>query len=119
MAINKNIQMTEFNGIDYDILYPQTIANQVKDLDVASSKVKNISTGDLGYVPAYEVGLTHEQYNFPTTFTSTHDLYSPELFYFYGYWIFICFYPHTDRKVHIRIELYEPRNSVALHFLDI
>ena len=32
MAINKNIQMTEFNGIDYDILYPQTIAAQIEDV---------------------------------------------------------------------------------------
>jgi hypothetical protein len=32
MATNKNITMKQFNGVDYDTLYPKTIASQVEGL---------------------------------------------------------------------------------------
>lgn len=32
MATNKNITMRQFNGVDYDILYPKTIASQIDDV---------------------------------------------------------------------------------------
>ena len=32
MATNKNITMKQFNGVDYDTLYPKTIASQVDDV---------------------------------------------------------------------------------------
>lgn len=32
MATNKNITMKQFNGVDYDILYPKTIAAQIDDV---------------------------------------------------------------------------------------
>lgn len=32
MATNKNITMKQFNGVDYDILYPKTIASQIDDV---------------------------------------------------------------------------------------
>ena len=32
MATNKNITMRQFNGVDYDTLYPKTIASQVDDV---------------------------------------------------------------------------------------
>lgn len=32
MATNKNITMKQFNGIDYDTLYPKTIASQIDDV---------------------------------------------------------------------------------------
>lgn len=34
MATNKNITMKQFNGVDYDTLYPKTIASQVEGLPV-------------------------------------------------------------------------------------
>ena len=32
MATNKNITMRQYNGVDYDTLYPKTIASQVDDV---------------------------------------------------------------------------------------
>lgn len=32
MATNKNITMKQFNGVDYDTLYPKTIAAQIDDV---------------------------------------------------------------------------------------
>ena len=32
MATNKNITMKQFNGVDYDALYPKTIASQIDDV---------------------------------------------------------------------------------------
>lgn len=32
MATNKNITMKQYNGIDYDTLYPKTIASQIDDV---------------------------------------------------------------------------------------
>ena len=32
MATNKNITMKQFNGTDYDTLYPKTIASQIPDV---------------------------------------------------------------------------------------
>ena len=40
MATNKNITMKQFNGVDYDTLYPKTIASQVEGLeDISTTKV--------------------------------------------------------------------------------
>ena len=46
MATNKNIQMSEFNGVDYDILYPQTTTQQIKDFANETSK-KAFKIGDV------------------------------------------------------------------------
>lgn len=32
MATNKNITMKQFNGVNYDTLYPKTIASQIDDV---------------------------------------------------------------------------------------
>lgn len=46
MATNKNITMKQYNGTDYDTLYPKTIASQVEGLeDISSTKVY---TGTIG-----------------------------------------------------------------------
>lgn len=46
MATNKNITMRQYNGTDYDTLYPKTIASQVEGLeDISSTKVY---TGTIG-----------------------------------------------------------------------
>ena len=46
MSTNKNITMKQYNGIDYDILYPKTTASQVIGLeDISSVKV---FTGTIG-----------------------------------------------------------------------
>ena len=40
MATNKNITMRQYNGVDYDTLYPKTIASQVEGLeDISTTKV--------------------------------------------------------------------------------
>lgn len=40
MATNKNITMKQYNGTDYDTLYPKTIASQVEGLeDISTTKV--------------------------------------------------------------------------------
>lgn len=44
MATNKNITMKQFNGTDYDTLYPKTIVNQV---DNALNKTGDTMTGNL------------------------------------------------------------------------
>lgn len=49
MATNKNITMKQFNGTDYDTLYPKTIVNQV---DNALNKTGDTMTGQLN-VPAF------------------------------------------------------------------
>lgn len=46
MSTNKNITMKQYNGIDYDTLYPKTTASQVIGLDDISS-VK-VFTGTIG-----------------------------------------------------------------------
>lgn len=46
MATNKNITMRQYNGTDYDTLYPKTTASQVEGLeDISSVKVY---TGTIG-----------------------------------------------------------------------
>ena len=46
MSTNKNITMKQYNGIDYDTLYPKTTASQVIGLeDISSVKV---FTGTIG-----------------------------------------------------------------------
>lgn len=49
MATNKNITMKQFNGTDYDTLYPKTIVSQV---DNALNKTGDTMTGQLN-VPAF------------------------------------------------------------------
>lgn len=49
MAINKNILMKQFNGTDYDILYPKTIAEQVEGVYSKSESSKAVR----GTYPAY------------------------------------------------------------------
>lgn len=40
MSTNKNITMHQYNGVDYDTLYPKTTASQVIGLeDISSTKV--------------------------------------------------------------------------------
>lgn len=41
MATNKNITMKQFNGVDYDILYPKTIASQIDDV-YSKSETSNL-----------------------------------------------------------------------------
>lgn len=43
MATNKNITMKQFNGVDYDTLYPKTIASQVDDV-YSKSETKAVIT---------------------------------------------------------------------------
>ena len=49
MATTKNITMKQFNGTDYDTLYPKTVVNQV---DNALNKTGDTMTGQLN-VPAF------------------------------------------------------------------
>lgn len=48
MATNKNITMKQFNGTDYDMLYPKTIANQISGIMPISSGGTNGSTASAG-----------------------------------------------------------------------
>nr|DAZ41714.1 MAG TPA: tail fiber protein [Caudoviricetes sp.] len=41
MATNKNITMRQFNGVDYDTLYPKTIASQIDDV-YSKSETSNL-----------------------------------------------------------------------------
>lgn len=41
MATNKNITMKQFNGVDYDTLYPKTIASQIDDV-YSKSETSNL-----------------------------------------------------------------------------
>ena len=56
MATNKNITMKQFNGTDYDTLYPKTKAEQIENLTPSSvgavSKSGDTMTGQLN-VPAF------------------------------------------------------------------
>ena len=40
MATEKNITMKQFNGTDYDTLYPKTIASQIIELEGKDTKWK-------------------------------------------------------------------------------
>ena len=53
MATEKNITMKEFNGTDYDTLYPKTIASQIPDV---YSKTEILTTETLA-----EYGLTADK----------------------------------------------------------
>lgn len=44
MASNKNITMKQFNGTDYDTLYPKTVASQIPDV---YSKTEELTTATL------------------------------------------------------------------------
>lgn len=48
MATNKNITMKQFNGVDYDILYPKTIASQVNDVYSKSETLSNFTQSIMG-----------------------------------------------------------------------
>ena len=50
MATNKNITMKQFNGVDYDTLYPKTIASQIEGFGtytatIGTTWVKDENTG--------------------------------------------------------------------------
>ena len=53
MATEKNITMKQFNGTDYDTLYPKTIASQIPDV---YSKTNTITTETLA-----QLGLTADK----------------------------------------------------------
>ena len=44
MAIEKNITMKQFNGTDYDTLYPKTIASQIPDVYSKTEALKLIDS---------------------------------------------------------------------------
>lgn len=48
MATNKNITMKQFNGVDYDTLYPKTIASQVDDVYSKSETLSNSTQSIMG-----------------------------------------------------------------------
>lgn len=54
MATEKNITMHEFNGTDYDTLYPKTIASQIPDV---YSKTEILTTETLA-----KYGLTADKF---------------------------------------------------------
>lgn len=42
MSTTKNILIQEFNGIDYDILYPQCSTNFNQNIDMSNNKITNL-----------------------------------------------------------------------------
>lgn len=48
MATNKNITMKQFNGADYDTLYPKTIASQIDDVYSKSETLSNSTQSIMG-----------------------------------------------------------------------
>lgn len=48
MATNKNITMKQFNGVDYDTLYPKTIASQIDDVYSKSETLSNSTQSIMG-----------------------------------------------------------------------
>ena len=58
MATNKNITMKQFNGTDYDTLYPATIAEQIPDVYSTSETYSQTQTNNLlaQKAPAYTYG---------------------------------------------------------------
>ena len=69
MAIEKNITMRQYNGTDYDTLYPQTIASQISG-EIPISKGGTGATNaesarrNLGVVPIYGGMMTGNLYAF-------------------------------------------------------
>ena len=55
MASEKNITMRQFNGVDYDTLYPKTIAEQVEGIyskdEILSDNTKNVLGISLNSIP--------------------------------------------------------------------
>lgn len=48
MATNKNITMRQFNGTDYDTLYPKTVASQIPDVYSTTETITAETLGQLG-----------------------------------------------------------------------
>ena len=48
MATEKNITMKQFNGTDYDILYPKTIASQIPDVYSKTDTITAETLAQLG-----------------------------------------------------------------------
>ena len=48
MATNKNITMKQFNGTDYDTLYPKTVASQIPDVYSTTETITAETLGQLG-----------------------------------------------------------------------
>lgn len=55
MATNKNITMHQYNGTDYDTLYPKTTLNQVEG---ASAQLNQLQQNIDGKAPAYQYSTT-------------------------------------------------------------
>lgn len=55
MATNKNITMRQYNGTDYDTLYPKTTLNQVEG---ASTQLNQLQQNIDGKAPAYQYSTT-------------------------------------------------------------
>ena len=77
MATTKNITMKQFNGTDYDTLYPKTDAKQIENLTPSSvgavAKSGDTMTGNLGITnsnPYLELTETdsQEKYIVQTTY---------------------------------------------------
>ena len=56
MSITKNILMQEFNGIDYDILYPQCSTNFNQNIDMSNNRITNLEN------PVNNLDAVNKQY---------------------------------------------------------
>ncbi len=58
MATNKNIIMKQYNGLDYDTLYPKTILSQVEgasaQLSQLQENINQLQQNINGKAPAYQ-----------------------------------------------------------------
>lgn len=67
MATNKNITMKQYNGTDYDVLYPKTKVSQV---DGAVASVNNVTPDNTGAVKVdtFEQSINIQKDEYPTLY---------------------------------------------------
>lgn len=74
MAVNKNITMKQYNGTDYDTLYPQTIASQISG-QIPSSQISGQIPVSKGGTGATDAKAARQNLGAVTTFILSTTLY--------------------------------------------
>ena len=108
MAIEKNITMKQFNGTDYDTLYPKTIASQIPDV-YSKTEVLTLIDGGVKFQTGSYVG----------TGTSGPDNPCSLTFDFVPKYVQICPFVGSGKLSNfIGLFYYSPQKMFAGHTVD-
>ena len=111
MATDKNITMKQFNGTDYDTLYPKTIASQIPDV-YSKSYIDSILKNSAKIQTGSYVGTGTYGENNPCTLTFD---FIPEVFFIQNLTSSSPIFPYVwgSDKIYVRSGTYAYDSTVT------